>query len=278
MKINIVRPTRVWHPEVFDEVCELLTNSSNELGYCVRTQFDKFDDSALNIFISLYFPDEFLFSAPEHSIVFQMENLTGESEYFQRSIARANKFAKNFEFWDYSLSNIEVLKSLGAPALKFFEFGYCENLEKFEQKEISERSVDVVFCGHLNSHRSSILDQMKEIGMNVEIVQNAYGVKRDLILLNSKIVLNLHSEGSNFEMVRVFHPLNNRMLVVSERNPETSIFHKYANYIVGFSKDEIAMKTYELLSNPEEMRALAQLKYEEYKKSSSTEVLKALLS
>ena len=189
-----------------------------------------------------------------------------------------NQFLKNFEFWDYSLSNIEVLRSLGAQSIKFFEFGYCENLEKFEQKEISDRSVDVVFCGHLNSHRSSILDQMKEFGMNLEIVQSTYGAERDLILLNSKVVLNLHSEGSNFEIVRVFHPLNNRMLVVSERNPETSIFHKYADYIVGFSKDEIAMKTYELLSKPEEMRALAHLKYEEYKKSSSTEVLKALLS
>jgi hypothetical protein len=278
VKINIVRPTGVWHPEVFDEVCELLTYSCQELGYSVRTQFDKFDESAVNIFISLYFPADYLRSAPKGSIIFQMENLAGGSEYFQESIARASKFAKNFEFWDYSLANVEVLKSQGALSVKFFEFGYCKSLERYSSKEISERTVDVVFYGHLNSHRILILNQIRELGLQVEVIQEMYGIERDRIILNSKVVLNLHSEGSNFEIVRVFHPLNNRMLVVSERNPETSIFHKYSDYIVPFSKDEIAMKTYELLSNPEEMRALAHLKYEEYKKSSSTEVLKALLS
>jgi len=278
VKINIVRPTGVWHPEVFDEVCELLTHSCNELGYSARTQFDKFDESAVNIFITLYFPADYLRSAPEGSIVFQMENLTGGSEYFSKSIARASKFAKNFEFWDYSLANIEVLKSQGATSVKFFEFGYCKSLERYSPKEIFERTVDVVFYGHLNDHRSSILNQMKELGLKVEVIEAMYGIERDKILLNSKVVLNLHSEGSNFEIVRVFYPVNNRMLVVSEKNPETSIFHKYSDYVTTFSKDEIAKKTYELLSNPEELQTLSRLHYEKYRKSSSTEVLKALLS
>ena len=93
MKINIVRPKRVWHPEVFDEVCELLISSCKELGHNVDSQYEKYDFDALNIFISLYFPNEYLLSAPKGSIIFQMENLKGESDYFQRSIADASMFA-----------------------------------------------------------------------------------------------------------------------------------------------------------------------------------------
>ena len=279
MKINIVRPSAVWHPEVFNEFCNLLEYSLAELGYEVSTQFDGIDQQALNIFISFFFSSEIFRQAPSNSIVFQVENLAGQSDYTERQIKYITEKAIHFQVWDYSPANIEVLKSHGISNLKLFEFGFAKKLERYRPRPIGLRPLDVLFYGRINEHRRSILADMAVLGVKVKMVKSLFGAERDALMISSKLVLNLHDyNASNFEIFRAHYPLNNGIPILSEINADTSIIPNYLDYIFSFPAEEIALKTRELLSTPSVLDQESERQLSQFAKSSQSEILKVLLA
>ncbi len=277
MKINIVRPTAVWYPQVFDELCLLLHSSFIELGYNSVISYDSIDNGARNVFISLFFRDKLLSDAPANSILFQVENLLGNTDYSRKQISRAESWAKQFEVWDYSNANLEVMRQVGANRLKFFEFGYSPSICRYSPGPISTRSIDVLFYGTLNEHRARMINALKNLGIHVVCLSGVFGEDRDRVMVDSKIVLNLHGTGSNFEIVRVHYPLNNRLLVVSESNPETQIVQKYKEYVVLHTRDELDKSISELLSDNQKLESLAREKFANFQRSSQTRIIEQLL-
>ena len=278
MKINVVRPSAVWHPEVFNEFCDLLEYSFIELGYEVQVQFDIVDKRALNIFISFFFSPEILDQAPTSSIFVQVENLVGKTDYTRQQLQYITENALNFEVWDYSPANIAILEQSGVNNVKLFEFGYVKKLQRYKPLPISLRSVDVLFYGRMNEHRRSILADMAVLGVNIKILKGRFGAERDEIMVNSKLVLNLHDyNASNFEIFRVHYPLNNAVSVLSEVNEDTSIISKYLNYIFHYPAEDLALNAKELISNPIFLDRESEQKLENFRQTSQSDLLKKML-
>ena len=156
--------------------------------------------------------------------------------------------SKPVEIWDYSLKNIEILKEHGITAKYVKVYPSDEYLERVKLwiKQIPE--YDVGFCGELSGRRNTILDNIKKLGITVNIVKK-WGDERDKELAKCRIIINIHydKDYNIFETARCEPWLTLGIPVVSEislDNDDRCINVPYNNMV-----DEVCkiIKTYRTL-------------------------------
>jgi hypothetical protein len=122
-------------------------------------------------------------------IYFNSEQLTRVKQL--ADVVELIKTAKPIEVWDYSKVNVEILKLQGIQAtwiqIQSPEY-YLARLRSWR----TEILYDIGFCGILGPRRQKILDELKEAGLRVLILNTVGGDVRDQQLAKCKVILNIH--------------------------------------------------------------------------------------
>ena len=157
----------------------------------------------------------------EKCIYYNTEQLTRQNVLQQ--IINISNNENVLEIWDYSLKNIEILKSNNINKVKNIKYvplespdWYIEKLRSFQQIEIK---YDVGFCGCLSERRNKILTELKTYGKKVNIV-TMWGDDRDKELAKCRIILNIHfaDDYKIFESARCEPWLKLGVPVISEKS------------------------------------------------------------
>jgi hypothetical protein len=248
-------PENYKHSYAFLELGELLMYSIRELGHEASLKFNELTTDR-NIIIGCHLLSPSLMTqVPKSTIILNTEQIYSDDSSWNENIF---EWIKNFEVWDYSLRNIEKIKSLGISNFKHLRIGYQKELKRIEKSTIQD--IDVLFYGSINDRRKKILDELKESGLRTEVLFGVYGEERDKFISRSKIVLNFHYYKSQiFEIVRVFYLLHNDVAVVSEINESTSIDDQWRSAVSGAPYENLVNQVISL-SNDASLRKLTEKK------------------
>lgn len=170
------------------------------------------ENSEIPIWVGLY-PN-----IVEKCIYYNTEQLTREDTL--NKVINISKNNNVIEIWDYSLINIDILKSNNIKNVKHVPVEspncYIEKLKSFQNTEFE---YDIGFCGCLSARRSKILDELKNNGKKVNII-SSWGDDRDKELAKCKIILNIHygDDCKIFESSRCEPWLKLGIPVISEKS------------------------------------------------------------
>ena len=187
---------------------------------------------------------------PKYYIVYQLEQTTGNSisKYFNDKYL---KYLNNaVEVWDYSIVNYLSLtnntkftnKNLYYKPMSYFDISEYMNVSKFIIKEQylnwNNKDIDVLFYGTLNDRRTEIINNMRNIGLKVEIMETTNKNDAHGYFSRSKIVINIHYfPVSILEIVRLSYILcwksvtNDTIEIVSESSCDKLLDKEYSKYV-----------------------------------------------
>lgn len=226
MKYNIcpIHPPGYVHAHAFDEVAALVAGGLIDLGQDVTQKPNTIDPDARNIIIGCHLLDYRSGAiVPENSIILNTEQLSSEIGSWNENILN---WLRSYQAWDYSLKNIENIKSVGLVPPKHLMLGYHEALRALSPADCLD--VDVLFYGSMNKRRRDILDALIARGLKVKELFGVYGPERDEWIARSKLILNVHFFNTQiFEIVRCFYLMINSKAVVAEVDHNTSIDPAY---------------------------------------------------
>jgi len=250
--ICLVKPDNYIHSYAFLELGELLLYSLRELGYDATMKFKEMVGDRINILIGCHLLNPSLISrVPKSTIILNTEQIHSDDTPWNANIF---EWVKHFEVWDYSLKNIEKLKSLGISNAKHLQIGFQKELQRIKKAPVQD--IDVLFYGSRNERRNMILETLRTKGLKVEVLFGVYGADRDRFIERSKIVLNHHFYKSQiFEVVRVFYLLHNEVAVVAEINEKTHIEGFWKEAVSGASYDNLVDLVFDLLSDLPRLKA-----------------------
>ncbi|MEZ5479172.1 MAG: hypothetical protein R3E95_17310 [Thiolinea sp.] len=151
-------------------------------------------------------------------IIYQLEQMVG-SETWHSVTKIISHIQGADEIWDYDHLNAEFLSWHGVQVNKIIPILYTQALENIPYN--SHPEIDVLFYGYINERRYRILRMMQQEFYNQHSIVWLYGISGkalDRYIANSKVILNLHAfePWHRQEQVRIFYPIINQKLVISE--------------------------------------------------------------
>jgi hypothetical protein len=280
MKFNLVRivPDNGFyiHSNVFHEIEAAVFFSLQRLGYDVTNSVNDFVQDRRNIVFGMHHcpVDVVRHDIPKDTIIYSLEQMRDAPE----CIRWCRKY-RGLEVWDYSMRNVEVLRKAGVENIKHFKIGYVPEISYFERNKPEDRDIDILFYGSPSPRRVKILEQFeKNPNINFKHIQSIYGDERDDLIKRAKLVINLHNNDNRiFEMVRVTHLIQNKVPVLSERNPDTDFPEYMEDTVFTSTYNRFVDTAYKLLKKPEELDAQAEKGLEIFKKSPMENFLKEVL-
>ncbi|KEK24068.1 hypothetical protein [Bacillus gaemokensis] len=199
---------------------------------------------------------------PKDAIIYNLEQLYDGSPYVNPIYLT---ILKSREIWDYSSQNIAWLKEkeLGTE-IKHMKVNYAPTL-KFKTdaftNPISE-DIDVLFIGAINERRQVILDQLKTLAPDLNIVfrSNVWGIPRNELMARAKIILNIHFYLTGIlETPRISHAVANHKFIISESsNPKDEVEWPGVVFV---SYEEIVETIIKYIKMPGERKSLAEKAY-----------------
>lgn len=256
MKFNVVRMGGE-NTGIFFEWAELIQYSIREMGYECIVSISELASGYKHVVLGIHHNEEFLDSLPDDSIIINTEPLFSahpSSTFWSNKLI---KYGARYKLWDYNTKNIETLRLHGFEDVKFFRFGFQKELDRILQIPDDERTIDVLFYGSYSARRSEVLNRITSVGLKLHSCFGVYGNKRDNLISQSKIVLNIHSDEIGvFEIVRAHYLFNNAVALISEVNQTTNIEPIYANCLAGTSYDQLTEMCKALVNDPHELSAL----------------------
>jgi hypothetical protein len=229
----------VYISPIFKDVAETISVGLSELGFTVQMSLGNVIIGAQNIIFGAHLLSD-KSCIPRDAIIFNLEQIG----YFPTFSDSYCELMSKQQVWDYSMSNIELMRKNGiSDSAEFVPIGFEKSLFKIPKPETQD--IDVLFYGLMNERRKLILDELKDRGLNVAIIAGLYGDELDAYISRSKIVLNLHFHMTKiFEIVRVSHLLNNKKAVVAEVGNDTVIEPYLRESIIGVEYDALVSACY----------------------------------
>jgi hypothetical protein len=281
MKFNLVRivPDNQFyiHSQVFHEIEAAMFFALKRMGYDVTNSVNEFKSDRKNIVFGMHQcpVDVVRHDIPKGTIVYSLEQMKDSGE----SLRWCRKY-RGLEVWDYSTRNIEVLRRIGGiDNIKHCKIGYVPEISYFERNKPEDRDIDILFYGCPTERRIHILKQFEDNPkLNFVHIQSTYGDERDEYIKRAKLVINLHNMNNQiFEMVRVTHLIQNKIPVLTERNPDTDFPEYMEGTVFESTYNRFVDTAYKLLKKPEELDAQAERGFEIFKKSPMENFLKEVL-
>jgi hypothetical protein len=256
LKFNVIRPGGE-HAGIFFEMAELIQYSIRELGYECIISISEIVSGHKNIVMGIHHSEELLDSLPENSIIINTEPLFSAHPSSNEWSSKLLKYGARYKLWDYNSKNIETLRMHGFENVMLFKFGYQKELDRIPQVPDTERTIDVLFYGSYSLRRNEVLNRINSAGLKLHHSFGVYGTKRDELISQSKIVLNVHSDESGvFEIVRAHYLFNNGVALISEVNSTTNIEPFYSKCLISSSYDQLTVNCKALINNSDELFAL----------------------
>jgi predicted O-methyltransferase YrrM len=210
-------------------------------------------------------------------IPFQMEQLP----IYNFDLAENNGYMRLLKgaamIWDFSLTNLEYLNSIGINNVLYLPFGYHHKMKIINFDK--EKTIDILFYGELNLKRAAILNNLAEKGYRVVALEFVFGEERNQYIEKAKIILNISRYSNNLlEEHRLSFLLNNGCFVISEpvENMKTN---EYRDSIVFCNYNKI-IETCEYYLKPENETLRKQISkrgYKNFSKIKFTDNLKKVL-
>ncbi|WP_067900461.1 hypothetical protein [Nocardia vaccinii] len=211
MEFNVTLSDPALVTPCFDDLMAVLGHTLRDLGHAV-VDLGGFDPRRINIVFGYYLAPQ-AFSEP--CIVYQLEPVT--DNMVASGMVPVDLLRRHL-VWDYNRRNIEQLRRYDVTA-HYVPPGFHPVQRRLLPS--TETSTDVLFYGKRTPRRARILELLREAGLRVRWVHDAYGPRLDPDIARSKVVLCLHSHEwmSVLESVRVTYLMANRKAVVAEVNP-----------------------------------------------------------
>lgn len=128
--IWIVSPPGYIHSCAFDEVALSLSHAFRELGYDVPIVRDIGDITDCPIVLGgNLIPHLSPVQIPSNSIIYNLEQVQVGSPWMTQDYLR---LLSSYDVWDYSETNIEKLRKLGATNVRLCEVGYMPQLTRIQ--------------------------------------------------------------------------------------------------------------------------------------------------
>ena len=202
---------------------------------------------------------EFLLSerSPErqHAIVFNIgpTNNTKKILYNIEQLTRHIELTKLLdrlkendiiEVWDYSITNYNILKEL-FPKVRHVPFRLSIDKIMRYRALNTTKTYDIAFCGQNSDYRMKILQELRDRGKEVLILDNLYTAERDVKIGKAKLLINIHYNETYrvFELVRCEPWLASGFPVLSEESIDNDPRCITAPY------DQLVQKACEMLDN-----------------------------
>jgi hypothetical protein len=261
----------------YREVIESVQWGLEQLGYEVRYSLNKFRKSSTNIiFGAQVLPIDFLKQLPGETIVYNFEQNRGLEKH---EIRQEMQFiAKHLQIWEYSPSNLESWKLLGADNPKLVPVGYAPVLTRIPK--FNPQDIDVLIYGMSGDKRLNAFHRLSHAGLNIVFASGFYGQLRDSLIARSKIILNvnLYDHAQIFEVVRVSYLLANKKAVIATMDENTAVEKDLCESIKFTSMDKLVEDCMELLQNENKRIELEKTGYENIIKRDIVKILQGALN
>jgi len=175
---------------------------------------------------------------PDDAIIYNAEQV--RSDWEKSDVGRVYlERLRQHVVWDYSATNIERLRGLGAKRVVHCRVGYGPGTRVIIPRPCEE-DVDVLFVGSTNERRAIVLFDLAAKKLKVETLFGVYGAERDAWISRAKVVLNIHFYAQPiFEVFRCSHLFVNSKCVVTEGggvDPELENLARNACAYVAYDK------------------------------------------
>lgn len=207
-------------------------------------EYCKYDDSYVCVLGYLTFSYDEIVNIKKSGkklIIYQLEQISNHLYSHNDRWLEILKLADII--FEYDESNKKILDSIGVSSI-IVKLKYTKSLKTIKNKELD---IDVLFYGSVNQKRKELLESIFFENENRKIIvsQSLFGNELDEYISRSKIILNCHYyEMDVQEQVRIFYPLINDKVVVSEYNT----FNNFGNSIYNIKREYIGVFIRELLS------------------------------
>lgn len=181
---------------------ELKTDTSNHLVICGAHDISKYE--SINKYKDKY----------DKVIIFNQEPLTAT----QRQFMHLNYFKwlkQADEVWDYDEQNITNVLKFIRPDVQLHTLKPYKNWNVYAPHK---KDIDILFYGSLNTHRLSLLTELKQ-RYNIVFLTNEWK-RLDEYILRSKILLNIHYyyESAMQEQARMIRWIGAPCRLISEKS------------------------------------------------------------
>lgn len=211
--VTLIHPQGYVHSLALKEAADYLDATLRACGYRSARTENHVSAAAYNIIFCshLLSPQQFAM-IPSDSIIFNSEQLEDTAGWHMGDGTYPDLLSRFF-VWDYSSRN---LARVPHPNKCVIPFLYCRELMRADVAR--ERGLSLLFYGAVTPRRQRILEKLQWSGVPVQAVFGEYADQRDLKMLRSWAVLNLHKDenAAAFEPIRCFYPLINAVPVISE--------------------------------------------------------------
>lgn len=258
----------------FDDAILPVFFALRRLGYAVEILYNRTNSRSRNIvFGSCLAPRKTGRDLPPGSIIFNLEQLTGDSKW-----ANHDYFThlRDFPVWDYSQANIAALARHGIHTVQHVPPGYVPEMTRIRQ-DIAQ-DVDVLFYGLINDRRHAVIKGLYDAGIKILATQEAFGDVRDALLARSRLLLNIHYYvPARLEIVRLGYAFANRKAVVAELRGDTEIPAGLEGACAFFPYDALLDGVRELLADADMRKRQEQAAFTAFAAMPLTATLEKLL-
>jgi hypothetical protein len=168
--------------------------------------------------LPIYFNNHYKGPLPEKVYYYNIEQLTRKSEL--ETIKGLWAKGHIVEVWDYSTFNCKILTENNIPN-RYVPFTPTpKRIEYYNELLQQPKIYDVGFCGASSPRRDFVLKGLRDAGLTVLALHNAWGEERDKQLARSKVIVNIHygNDYKVFETSRCGHWLAVGHPVISEES------------------------------------------------------------
>ncbi len=169
---------------------------------------------------------------PGNYFIFNLAPLAlGKLEWFDHYI----RYIAQHPCIDYAPHNADLLETVRGPGHRahLFKFGYF-NLLPFSG---FDRGSAYVFFGALNEARKNRLDELRAAGVPLTVLQNTWGLERDIQLRRARAVINIGKYEPNLlEVYRLWHTLCLGTPVYSDAGADARLAASHAPYVRIFER------------------------------------------
>jgi len=177
-------------------------------------------------------------------ITFQLEQLFKGSRWVAKP--HIDFLRRSDVVWDYDQQNMKFLAQNFNIHTELFVLKYVPQLTRMKLLPKNEHDIDILFYGSLNDRRNRIINDIKALLPNLNIIASntLWDDELDDHIQRSKIMLNLHFYSDNrLEQARIFYLLSNHKCVVSEH----SKVNYYKNGIIMNDAKSLALTCNDLI-------------------------------
>jgi len=266
-----MQPPGYIHSLALLEAAEYVVAKSREVGFEASLSKNRILPTGLNIVFGAHINPQSQLNLGGNVVIFNSEQLPERSAWIN---ADYKQVLSKYFIWDYSDFNLVKIKH---DRKKVVCFHHAAALNRIVSAAVPE--YDLVFYGSLNDRRKKILNSLREKhGLIVLDFYGLYGPERDLLLANTRAVLNLHFYDSQiFQQIRAFYPLTNGIPVISENFPLESAPDMYSDTVFTPGNEAFEVFVAALLRDREGFAARAQKNTEIFRASLDLEGFRRIL-